>query len=165
MSTGGSSLDWLVDLAWSSDSGASQTPTQSPGEVIVTSLVRRLALGFLLAAPLASGVILTAGPAAAQSCDPVYTSHCIAPVADAGDLNCDDFSAQGIYGILLADPASDPHRLDGWTSVDDGYGCEGTWGGSAPGAEAASMLDAGTTETPVVSPETVMTGGEDSLTR
>jgi hypothetical protein len=26
--------------------------------------------------------------------------------------------------IALADPANDPHGLDGWNYVDDGYGCE-----------------------------------------
>ena len=95
-------------------------------EVIVPVPVRRLALGLLLATPLVSGAVLAAGPAAAQSCDPAYTSHCVPPVAEVGDLNCDYFYAQGIYGILLADPANDPHGLDGWNYVDDGYGCEGT---------------------------------------
>jgi hypothetical protein len=94
-------------------------------EVIVPVPVRRLALGLLLAAPLAGGAILAAGQAAAQSCDPAYTSHCVPPVAEVGDLNCDYFYAQGIYGIVLADPANDPHGLDGWNYVDDGYGCEG----------------------------------------
>lgn len=95
-------------------------------EVIVPVPVRRLALGLLLAAPLVSGAVLAADPAAAQSCDPAYTSHCVPPVGEVGDLNCDYFYAQGIYGILLADPANDPHGLDGWNYVDDGYGCEGT---------------------------------------
>jgi hypothetical protein len=47
------------------------------------------------------------------------------PVEEVGDLNCDSFYAQGIYGIVLTDPTYDPHGLDGWNSVDDGYGCEG----------------------------------------
>lgn len=88
--------------------------------------VRRLALGLLLA--LASASLAGAAaplPVSAQSCDPAYTSHCIPPVADVGDLDCDYFYAQGISGIVLADPANDPHGLDGWNSVDDGIGCEG----------------------------------------
>jgi hypothetical protein len=46
-----------------------------------------------------------------------------------GDLNCDYFYAQGIYGIVLADPYNDPHGLDGWNYVDDGIGCEGEYEG------------------------------------
>jgi hypothetical protein len=38
---------------------------------------------------------------------------------------CEHFYAQGISGIVLADPANDPHSLDGWNYVDDGYCCEG----------------------------------------
>jgi hypothetical protein len=93
-------------------------------EVIVPVLVRRLALGLLLAgASLAAAAVPS--PVSAQSCDPAYTSHCVSPVAEVGDLNCDYFTAQGISGIVLADPSNDPHGLDGWNYVDDGIGCEG----------------------------------------
>jgi hypothetical protein len=92
-------------------------------EVIVPVPVRRLALGLLLAgASLAAAV---PSPVSAQSCDPAYTSHCIPPVSEVSDLNCEYFYAQGISGIILVDPATDPHGLDGWNYVDDGYGCEG----------------------------------------
>ena len=84
----------------------------------------RLVLGLLM-----GGACLAAGgasaPVAAQSCDPAYTSHCVPPVSEVGDLNCEYFYEQGIYGIVLADPYNDPHGLDGWNYVDDGYGCEG----------------------------------------
>ena len=88
--------------------------------------VRRLALGLLIALASAS----LAGPAvsspvSAQSCDPAYVSHCVPPVSEVGDLNCDYFYAQGISNIVLADPAVDPHGLDGWNYIDDGIGCEG----------------------------------------
>jgi hypothetical protein len=93
-------------------------------EVIVPVPVRRLVLGLLL-----TGASLTApavaSPISAQSCDPAYTSHCIPPLSEVGDLNCEYFYGQGISGIVLADPANDPHGLDGWNYVDDGYGCEG----------------------------------------
>jgi len=46
-------------------------------------------------------------------------------VAEVGDLDCQYFYDKGIYGIVLADPANDPHCLDGWNYVDDGIGCEG----------------------------------------
>jgi hypothetical protein len=52
-------------------------------------------------------------PAAAQSCDPVYVSQCVPPVSEVGDLNCDNFCAQDIRNIVLADPYNDPHGLDG----------------------------------------------------
>ena len=87
--------------------------------------VRRLTLGLLLAGSLLPGGASLA-PAAAQSCDPAYTNYCVPPVAEVGDLNCDYFYAQGISNIVLADPANDPHGLDGWNSVDDGIGCEGS---------------------------------------
>jgi hypothetical protein len=91
----------------------------------MTSGLRRIALGVAI-----GGGMLAAGlgvaPVEAQSCDPAYVSHCVPPISEVGDLNCDYFYAQGIYGILLADPANDPHGLDGWNYVDDGYGCEGT---------------------------------------
>jgi hypothetical protein len=93
-------------------------------EALMPILVRRLTLGLLLAGALLAGGTSLA-PVAAQSCDPAYTSHCIPPVWEVGDLNCDYFYAQGIYGIVLADPYNDPHGLDGWNYVDDGYGCEG----------------------------------------
>jgi hypothetical protein len=48
-----------------------------------------------------------------------------------GDLNCQYFYDQGIYGIVLADPSNDPHGLDGWNYVDDGYGCEGEYEGAS----------------------------------
>ena len=92
-------------------------------EVLVPVPVCRLALGLLLAgASLAAAV---PAPVSAQSCDPAYTSHCVPPVSEVGDLTCDYFYAQGISGIVLADAAIDPHGLDGWNYVDDGYGCEG----------------------------------------
>jgi hypothetical protein len=62
---------------------------------------------------------------AAQSCDPIYTGRCIPSVWEGGGLHFDYFYAQGNYGVFLADPYNDPHGLDGWNSVDDGYGCEG----------------------------------------
>jgi hypothetical protein len=93
-------------------------------EVIVPVPVCRLALGLLLAgASLAAAAVPS--PVSAQSCDLAYTSHCVPPVAEVGDLNCDYFYAQGINGIVLADPTIDPHGLDGWNYVDDGIGCEG----------------------------------------
>jgi hypothetical protein len=93
-------------------------------EVLVPVPVCRLALGLLLAgASLAAAV---PAPVSAQSCDPAYTSHCVPPVSEVGDLNCEYFYAQGISGIVLPDPANDPHGLDGWNYVDDGYGCEGS---------------------------------------
>ena len=86
--------------------------------------VRRLALALLLAGPSLAGAVLPS-PVSAQSCDPAYVSHCVPPVAEVGDLDCQYFYDQGIYGIVLADPANDPHCLDGWNYVDDGIGCEG----------------------------------------
>ena len=77
---------------------------------------------------LGGGVVgfgLGIAPAVAQSCDPAYISHCVPPVYETGDLNCDWFYAQGITNIQLADPNNDPHGLDGWNYVDDGWGCEG----------------------------------------
>jgi hypothetical protein len=65
------------------------------------------------------------GAAAQTSCDPAYVSHCVPPVWEVGDLDCQYFYDQGIFGIVLADPTNDPHGLDGWNYVDDGYGCEG----------------------------------------
>ena len=86
--------------------------------------VRRLAHGLLLAGVSFAGAAI-ASPASAQSCDPAYVSHCVPPVSEVGDLDCDYFYAQGISGIVLADPAVDPHGLDGWNYIDDGIGCEG----------------------------------------
>ena len=63
--------------------------------------------------------------AAAQSSDPAYVILCVPSYAEVGDLDCEYFYDQGIYGIVLADPYNDPHRLDGWNYVDDRYGCEG----------------------------------------
>lgn len=79
------------------------------------------------AAIAAGGLMLAAAPAptAAQSCDPAYVNYCVPPVYEVGDLDCDYFYAQGIYGIQLADPYNDPHGLDGYNYVDDGIGCEG----------------------------------------
>ncbi|MCB0067614.1 MAG: hypothetical protein KDD77_10705 [Caldilineaceae bacterium] len=81
----------------------------------------------LAAAIAAGGLMLATAPAptAAQSCDPAYVSHCVPPVWEVGDLNCDYFYAQGISHIQLADPYNDPHGLDGYNYVDDGIGCEG----------------------------------------
>jgi hypothetical protein len=88
--------------------------------------VRRVALGCVLGSSVLGSTLLMAPGAMAQtSCDPAYTSVCVPPVWEVGDLNCDYFYAQGIYGIVLADPYNDPHGLDGWNYVDDGYGCEG----------------------------------------
>ena len=89
----------------------------------MTTNLGRIALG----AALGGGMLvvgLGAHPAAAQSCDPAYISHCVPPLAETGDLNCDYFTGQGIYNIQLADPYNDPHGLDGWNYVDDGWGCE-----------------------------------------
>ena len=69
-------------------------------------LVRRFALGLLLTGTSLAAAAAPA-PVSAQSCDPAYTT-------------------QGISGIVLADPYNDPHGLDGWNYVDDGYGCEGS---------------------------------------
>lgn len=82
---------------------------------------------FFTAAIAAGGLMIAAAPAptAAQSCDPAYVNYCVPPVYEVGDLDCDYFYAQGIYGIQLADPYNDPHGLDGWNYVDDGIGCEG----------------------------------------
>ena len=84
----------------------------------------RIALGATLGAGMTAAG-LGALPAGAQSCDPAYVSHCVPPLAETGDLNCEWFYAQGISMIQLADPATDPHGLDGWNYVDDGWGCEG----------------------------------------
>jgi hypothetical protein len=90
----------------------------------MTTKLGRIALGAAL-----GGGMLVAGlgvaPAAAQACDPAYISHCVPPLSETGDLNCDWFYAQGISNIQLADPYTDPHGLDGWNYVDDGWGCEG----------------------------------------
>ena len=84
----------------------------------------RIALGAMLGAGMiAAG--LAAVPTAAQSCDPAYVSHCVPPLAESGDLNCEWFYEQGISMIQLADPYTDPHGLDGWNYIDDGWGCEG----------------------------------------
>ena len=87
--------------------------------------VRRLALGMVLAGASLAGAAVVS-PVSAQSCDPAYVSHCVPPVSEVGDSNCDYFYAQGISGIVLTDPAVDPHGLDGWNYVDDGIGCEGS---------------------------------------
>jgi hypothetical protein len=93
-------------------------------EADVTSSLSRIAFGLALGGGMLA-VGLGAVPTAAQSCDPAYTSHCVPPVYEVGDLDCEYFYVQGIYGIYLADPPSDPHGLDGWNYADDGYGCEG----------------------------------------
>lgn len=81
----------------------------------------RIALALIL-----GGTMGLAGlPAAAQSCDPAYINYCVPPVWEVGDLNCEWFYDQGITNIQLADPYNDPHGLDGWNYVDDGWGCEG----------------------------------------
>ena len=67
---------------------------------------------------------LTTVSVSAQSCDPAYVNYGVPPVSEVGDLTCDYFYAQGIYGIILADPYNDPHGLDGWNYGDDGIGCE-----------------------------------------
>ena len=86
--------------------------------------VGRIALGIALGGGMiAAG--LGAGLATAQSCDPAYVNYCVPPISEVGDLNCEWFYEQGISGIQLADPYNDPHGLDGWNYVDDGWGCEG----------------------------------------
>ena len=85
---------------------------------------RTAALGLALAGGAALAGAL-APAASAQECDPAYVSHCVPPVYVSGDLNCDAFYAQGISGIVLADPSNDPHGLYGYNYVDDGIGCEG----------------------------------------
>ena len=90
----------------------------------MTITMGRIALGISLGA----GMIvagLSPASAAAQSCDPAYVSHCVPPLYESGDLNCEWFYDQGISNIQLADPNNDPHGLDGWNYVDDGWGCEG----------------------------------------
>jgi hypothetical protein len=92
----------------------------------MTMTVGRIALGITI-----GGGMIAAGlgdlPAAAQSCDPAYVNYCVPPISEVGDLNCEWFYDQGISGIQLADPYNDPHGLDGWNYVDDGWGCEGEW--------------------------------------
>lgn len=89
------------------------------------SKLSRVACGIAVAGAAALGGIAATTGTALASCDPAYVSHCVPPVWEVGDLNCDYFYAQGIYGIVLADPYNDPHGLDGWNYVDDGIGCEG----------------------------------------
>lgn len=92
--------------------------------------LERLPVVVAAAAALSLAPMAGADHAAAQDeCDPAYVSHCVPPVWLVGDLNCDYFYAQGIYGIVLADPNNDPHGLDGWNYVDDGIGCEGEYQG------------------------------------
>jgi hypothetical protein len=86
---------------------------------------RRAVLACVLGGGMAIGSL--AAPASAQSCDPAYVSHCVPPISEVGDLNCDYFYSQGISQIQLADPNNDPHGLDGWNYVDDGIGCEGDY--------------------------------------
>ena len=89
-------------------------------------IIRRAAPAVVVGLGLAGGMAFGAGGAAAQStCDPAYVSHCVPPVYETGDLDCEYFYAQGISFIQLADPTNDPHGLDGWNYVDDGWGCEG----------------------------------------
>lgn len=92
----------------------------------MTASVLRVALGFALGGVMVVGG-RAAAPVSAQSCDPAYVSHCVPPVYEVGDLNCEYFYAQGISHIQLADPNNDPHGLDGWNYVDDGIGCEGAF--------------------------------------
>jgi hypothetical protein len=67
---------------------------------------RRLLLSAVVGSMLFGG--LAAMPAAAQSCDPAYISHCVPPVYEVGDLACEYFHEQGISHIQLADPYNDP---------------------------------------------------------
>ena len=87
--------------------------------------VSRVRVGLVLGLVVLGSATLGVGSASAQSCDPAYVSHCVQPLYEVGDLNCQFFYDQGIYGITLADPYNDPHGLDGYNYVDDGYGCEG----------------------------------------
>lgn len=90
------------------------------------TIVRRVVPGVALGLALTGSMTFGADLAEAQSsCDPAYVSHCVPPIWETGDLNCDYFYAQGITNIQLADPNNDPHGLDGWNYVDDGWGCEG----------------------------------------
>jgi hypothetical protein len=57
------------------------------------------------------------GVVSAQECHPAYV-ECV-PWVDY-DLNCDDLG----YSVNLYDANDDPYGLDGWNSVDDGFGCE-----------------------------------------
>jgi hypothetical protein len=93
-------------------------------KAVLPILVRRLALGLLLAGAMLGGSASPV-PVVAQSCDPAYVTYCVPSVSEVGDLNCDSFYAQGIFNIVLADPSNDPHGLYGWNYVDDGIGCEG----------------------------------------
>lgn len=90
------------------------------------STTGRTALALTLGAAMTAAG-LAAVPTAAQSCDPAYVSHCVPPLSEVGDLNCEWFYEQGLSMIQLADPYIDPHGLDGWNYVDDGWGCEGEW--------------------------------------
>jgi hypothetical protein len=122
--------------------------------------VRRVALGLLLGCALLTGGASSA-PVAAQSCDPAYTSHCVPPVSEVGDLNCQYFYDQGIYGIVLADPSNDPHGLDELYDVGDGSGCEGDYEGDTTGLSGTQgiVAPADNTVAPVVgSPGTALLG-------
>jgi hypothetical protein len=90
----------------------------------MSGVARRMVMGCVLGSGMILGGLATM-PASAQSCDPAYVSHCVPSYAEVGDLDCQYFYDQGIYGIQLADPYNDPHGLDGWNYVDDGIGCEG----------------------------------------
>ena len=86
--------------------------------------IRRPTLGRALA-----GVMLAGGdspaPIDTRSCGPDYISHWVPPVWQVGELDCQYFFDQGVYGIVLADPATDPHGLDDWNDVEDRFGREG----------------------------------------
>ena len=84
-------------------------------------VVRNLVVGLGLVGGLA-GVLGTAVPVAAQSCDSAYVNYCIPSPSVVGDLNCPDMYAQGVAGIQLAQIGYDPHGFDG---DSDGIGCEG----------------------------------------
>jgi len=68
-------------------------------------------------AALSFATFVGGGQTAAQECHPSYV-ECV-PWVDY-DLNCDDLG----YPVTLYDPNDDPYGLDGWNSVDDGFGCE-----------------------------------------
>lgn len=71
----------------------------------------------LLAAIVALGLALPAANGGAQTaCDPAYPSLCLAPVWQAGDLDCADVAAS-----WFPVSAPDPHGFD---ADRDGVGCE-----------------------------------------
>ena len=94
---------FLARRTWSPCWSVARSGTTESPDTRATMPARRLMLGLLVAGALLVGTT-SPSPVAAQSCDPAYVSHCIPPVADIGDLNCQWLYDQGISGIVLAAP-------------------------------------------------------------